>query len=153
MAWASTYPAAKAKLIALWSAAVTQPIINGPVVGVGQDAVGTVGFQDENNPITAEIDWTQEGAAPTPTREQYLIYCSAGINWGSATAAVIPDAEAAVFGLFNALAGVLGPDITLGTAGVMNARAERGQLYESQGGDGLTVILKFSVAIDAFTTV
>jgi hypothetical protein len=152
MAWASTYPAAKAKLIALWDAAVPQPIINGPNVGAGQDAVGTVGFQDENNPLTAEIDWTQEGASPIPTREQYLVYCSAGINWGS-TVGVIPDAEAAVFGLFNALAGVLGPDITLGTAGVMNARVERGQLYETQGGDGLTVVLKFTVAIDAYTTV
>ena len=151
MAWASTYPAAKAKLIALWDAATSNPIINGPTIGVGQDAVGTVGFQDENNPITAELDWIQEGAAPIPEREQYIIYCSAGINWGST--GVIPDAEAAVFGLFNALAGVLGPDITLGTAGVMNARAERGQLYESQGGDGLTVVLKFSVAIDAFTTI
>jgi len=151
MAFASTYPAAKAALIALWDAAIPNPVINGPTIGVGQDAVGTVGYQDESNPVAAEGLWVHQHLAPVPEREQYTINCSAGINWGST--GVIPDAEAAVFAMFNALAGAIGGNITLGVSGVMTAGVDRWQLFESQAADGLTVIIKFSVAIDAFTTV
>jgi len=113
MAFALTYPAAKAAIIALWSAAVSSPIINGPTVGVGLDAVGTVGYEDENNPLAAEGGLVWEGMASTPERDQYTINCSAGVNWGS-TVGVIPDAEAAVFALVNALGGALAANPTLG---------------------------------------
>ena len=151
MAFALTYPAAKAALIALWDAAISNPIINRPTIGVGQDAVGTVGYQDENNPVAAEGVMVTEVFGGNPKREQYTINCSAGINWGST--GVIPDAEAAVFAMFNALAGAIASNMTLGVPGVMTAGVDRYQLVESQAPDGLTVILKFSVAIDASTTV
>ena len=152
MAWALTYPAAKAAIIALWDAAVDAPIINGPRVGGGFDMVGVVGYQDENNPLAVEGEVLREtfGAA-SPERDQYAINCMAAINWGSTS--VIPDAEAAVCGLVNALGGALAANRTLGVPGVMSASIGRWQLPEAQGTDGLTVALKFSVTIDAFTTV
>jgi hypothetical protein len=151
MAFASTYPAAKAAIIALWRSACASPIINGPTIGAGLDAVGTVGYQDETNPLAAEGGMVTEVFGGIPRREQYTINCSAAINWGSTTP--IADAEAAVFALFNALGGALTANTTLGVPGVLTAGIDRWQLPEQQGADGLTMVLKFTVAIDAVTTV
>jgi hypothetical protein len=151
MAFASTYPAAKAALIALWTAAVQVPVINGPTVGVGYDGVVTVGYQDENNPIVLDGVMLREASGLNiPEREQYTIYCSVGVNYGSIG---IAAGEVAVFGLFAALGAALEANFTLNAPSVMSAGVDRYQLFSSQGNDGLTLILKFGVAIDAYTTV
>ena len=150
MAFASTYPAAKAALIALWTAAVQVPVINGPTIGVGYDGVVTVGYQDENNPIVLDGVMTREAMSNLPEREQYTIYCSVGVNYGSIG---IAAAEATVFGLFSALGAALEANFTLNAPSVMSAGVDRYQLFSSQAADGVTLVLKFGVAIDAYTTV
>jgi hypothetical protein len=57
-----------------------------------------------------------------------------------------------VFGLWAALGDVLEKNFSLGGV-VMSTGVDRYQLWESQAADGLTVVIKFSVAIDAYTTV
>jgi len=150
MAFASTYPAAKAALIALWDAAVAVPVINGPTIGVGQDGVVTVGYQDENTPVVIDAVMLREASGLNlPEREQYTIYCAVGVNYGSTDVA---PAETAVFTLWAALGGVLEANFTLGGV-VMSAGVNQYQLWEQQAADGITVVLKFGVFIDAFTTV
>jgi hypothetical protein len=149
MAWASTYPAAKAALIALWDAAVDVPVVNGPTIGAGLDGVVTVGYQDETNQVVMEGTLARETYGGSPEREQYTINCSVGIQSGSTDIAPL---EAAVVVLWKAVAAVLAANRTLGGT-TMIAGVDRYQLWESQATDGCTVIMKFSVAIDASTTV
>lgn len=149
MAFASKYPAVKAALISLWTAAVSVPIINGPTIGVGQDGVVTVGYQDENNPVVADAVMLRDIYGGIPNREQFTINCAVGVNYGSTDTAT---AEAAVFALWAALGAALVANMTLNGA-VLTAGVDRYQIWESQAADGITVIIKFSVAIDAYTTV
>src|SRR4249920_1331933 len=117
MAYASTYPAAKAALLALWDAAVDAPVINGPTIGVGFDGVVTVGYQDETNPIVVDAVMLREGKSNKPERETYTINCAVGVNYGSTD---IASAETAVFALWAAIGEALEANFTLGGA-VMSA--------------------------------
>jgi hypothetical protein len=149
MAYSSTYPAAKAALITLWTAAVSVPVVNGPTIGVGFDGVVTVGYQDENSPVVMEGVLERQGMSNIPEREQYTINCSVGVNYGSTG---VVAGEAAVFALWALLGAALEANYTLG-GGVMSAGIDQFQLAEGQGPDGLTAVIKFGVAIDAFTTI
>jgi len=149
MAFASKYPAVKAALIALFDAAVAVPVINGPTIGVGFDGVVIVGYQDENNPAVADAVMDRDIYGGIPNREQFTINCAVGVNYGSTDTA---SAETAVFALWAALGAALVANMTLSGA-VLTAGIDRYQLWESQAADGITVVIKFSVAIDAYTTV
>jgi hypothetical protein len=150
MAFASTYPAAKAALIATWDAAVSVPVINGPTIGFGSDGAVTVGYQDENNPVVAEGSWDpQQIYGRKPEREQYTINCAVGVQSGSTSIAAV---EAAALALWAALGAALEANFTLGGA-VMGAGIDQFQLVETQDTSGAEVIIKFGVAVDAFTTV
>lgn len=149
MAYSSTYPAAKAALLALWDAAVAVPVINGPTIGVGLDGVVTVGYQDENNPVVMDGVLARQTYGQIPEREQYTIFCAVGINYGSTD---IAAAEIAALALWAALGAALQANRTLNGA-VMTAGFDQYQLWEEQRADGVTVVIKFGVAIDATTTV
>jgi hypothetical protein len=149
MAYSSTYPAAKAALITLWTAAVEVPVINGPTIGVGQSGVVTVGYQDENNPIVFEGVLAREGMSHVPERDQYTINCAVGIQYGSTGVA---QAEVDVLALWAAVGAALEANFTLGGV-VLSAGIGPYQLSEQQAGDGFTAVLKFGVVIDAYTTV
>jgi hypothetical protein len=148
---ASTVPAAKAALAALWTTAVTPvPVIVGPVVGVGEDAAVVVGYQDNFNPVAVDGTQVRASFGPSLRQEQYVISCAVLVNYGSIG---VVDGETAVFTLWDQLNAVIDANPTLGVANVKNVVAEeRFQLMPQQGADGLTVALMFGVAIDAFIT-
>lgn len=146
MGFSSTYPAVKAALIAAWDAAMTAAVINGPVIGIWQEPVVTVGYQDDTTQTAADGVLSRQGMSPEPEREQYTINCAAAVNYQTSD---VLAAETVVFGLFAAAGQVLEVNPTLG--GAMSVRIDRYQLVESQAPPGVIVILKFGVAVDAYT--
>lgn len=147
---ASSIPAVKAALIALWAAQLPSTVVNGPVVGVGQDAALTVGYQDQNQPIAVDGGLLLEDFRGTRWREQYTVNCALSMQSGSTDVAA---GETALFALWTQVLSVLIANFpSLGVSGVQRAAVDRFQYVPSQGQDGLTGTIFFGVLIDANTT-
>src|SRR4249920_2670995 len=130
---ASTIPAAKAALTALWDAAITSPVIVGPVIGVGVDVAVTVGYQDENIPIAVDGTLIREGMAASPRREKYAINCKLAVQSGSTDVAM---GETAAFAVWSLLGSTLDANPTLNGVVMSAGVVDQFQMSEQQASDG-----------------
>lgn len=151
MSWASTAPAAVAGLVATLDALAlddTTSIADGPVLnGSGVTKSIHVTWVDEQAPEAITGQFTVEGYAVSPDREQYTINCAIRVLQGSGNAV---QARTDAFDLLAQVGGAIAASKTLGGA-VMMAMLGAWTLTAAQGKRGAEIMLRFGVDCDAFT--
>lgn len=157
MSWASTCPAAIAGLLVAFrrSAALAPPdvlVTRGMgITDPDANAVVSVGFSGSpGDEGAAEAQLTGDGAGAVRDREQYAIRCAIGVTSGDEGEDGRTAAEERAFALLGACGDAISADRTLNRA-VMSARIASWSLDGGQVSDGVLVVIRFSVAIDAFT--
>ena len=149
MAWSTTVPAVKAKLTAIFDAALDITVHNSR--GLGSTAtkdVLIVGYRSEDVPAV-EGRFTVEIFGANPLRDQYTVHNRIMVVRGSGD---ILKAEARAFAPLAGAGSTLAADPRLGGL-VMLASLGAYSLVPSQTQQGGDVVLQFDVDIDAQTTV
>lgn len=151
MTWAPSYPAAVAGIIAAWqrSTGLTGvEIRNGPQL-TNPDApeVLTAAYTSLEDDTAADGEWSVEGLAVTPEREQYTVTCAAAVMNGDGD---VVAARARVFALAAAAGQAIASDPSLGGE-VMSASMGNWSVREDATQGGVVCTIRFGVRIDAYT--
>ena len=151
MTWAGTYPAAVAGLVTAWQRAYPLQGVelrNGPQLTNPQaQEVLTAAYTSLEDDTAADGEWTPEGLAGVPDREQYTIACAVSVLNGDGD---VVAARARVFALAAAAGDAIAADATLGGA-VMNAWMGSWTVREDAADPGMVATVRFGVRIDAYT--
>jgi hypothetical protein len=152
VSWAGTYPASVAGLITAWQRAYPLQgveVRNGPQLTNPQaQEVLTAAYTSLEDDTAAGGDWTPEGLAGTPDREQYTIACAASVLNGDGD---VVAARARVFALVAAAGDAIAADQTLGGV-VMNAWLGSWTVREAAADAGMVATVNFTIRVDAYTS-
>lgn len=115
---------------------------------VDADDILCIGFTGEPGEAAVESTRSQQQGTADPDRETYTVTCLAASWRGHDTdPEVVRDCA---YDLINALAAELAVDPTLGGA-VARTRLSTDQFAQAQTDRGATAVVRFTVAVEAFT--
>jgi hypothetical protein len=146
----STIPACLKALVAAATRANPGALVVDGQPAMHQDAddIICIGFTGDASEVAVESTRSQQQGTVDPDRESYAVTCLAS-SWKGRE--VDPEVvREAAYGFVNALAAELAVDPTLGGA-VMRTRVSTDSLAQAQTEDGAVAVVRFVVAVDAFT--
>lgn len=152
MASTSTVPAVLDKLVALATSALAGPpavqVLDGrPVRDIDREAV-SIGYTEDGDEAAVESTRDRAQASTSPDQERYEVKCCAWVWKGAETdAKAVRDRAYELVDLLNV---ALMADQTLGGL-VLRARLATTGLEQDQSNQGATAVVRFVVAVHAFT--